>query len=132
MFSRKNLGGWLAGVGVVLFLGCAMNSYTPPLTKRGLPENERRDYIIQNGFGTPNHVKEGFLNGVVVDSMPREMVYHLFGAPDRAGERDSHWEYIDRRNNLIVGIFFHGDKISKIEGDPTGGAPAVKPATEDQ
>ncbi len=124
--SRSARGGLALGVGIAL-LGCA-GGYIPPLTSRGIPAEERRDYIIQNGFGIPEHIKQAFLEGYLVEGMTKEMVQFLFGAPDRSADKDSHWEYVDRKGMLITGVQFKGDKIEHIDGDPAGGA--KKPASE--
>jgi hypothetical protein len=113
-----------AATGVALLLGCA-GGYTPPLTQRGVPADERRDYVIQNGYGIPEPVKQAFLDGYVVEGMSKEMVYHLFGAPDRAANRDSQWEYVNRKGQLITGVHFKNDKIERVDGDPSGGANAA-------
>ena len=117
----------LALGGAILMWGCA-GSYVPPLATRGIPAEERRDYIIQNGFGIPEHIKQAFLDGYLVEGMTKEMVQFLFGAPDRSADKDSHWEYVDRKGVLITGVQFKGDKIEHIEGDPAGGA--KKPASD--
>jgi len=109
------------GVGVVFLASCG-TTYSPPLTARGIPAEERRDYIIQNGFGLPEHIKTAFLDGYVVEGMTREMVFNLFGTADRAGDKDLRWEYVNRKGALVTGIDFKGDKVSKIDGDPSGGS----------
>ncbi len=111
--------GW--GAALVLCLGCA-NNYMPPLTTRGVPADQRRDYIIQNGYGIPEPVKQAFLDGYVVEGMSKELVFHLFGAADRSSEQDDHWEYLNRKGALVTGLYFKDDKVDHIDGDPTGGA----------
>ena len=113
--------GWTAS-GVSL-TGCASN-YTRPLVSRGLPAEERKDYIIQNGFGIPETIKQAFLDGYVEVGMTREMVFQLYGAPDRTTGGDTNWEYVNSKGNLITGITFKGDKVEKVYGDPRGGSPA--------
>jgi hypothetical protein len=104
-------------------LACASN-YTRPLTSRGLPAEERKDYIIQNGFGIPENIKQAFLDGYVEVGMAREMVFQLYGAPDRTTGGDTNWEYVNNKGNLITGITFKADKVEKVYGDPRGGAQA--------
>ena len=125
-FFRPARRGMAWGVAVLL-LACG-GTYVPPLTTRGVPAEERRDYVIQNGYGIPEHVKQAFLDGYLTAGMSKEMVYHLFGAPDRSSDKDTHWEYVDRRGNLITGVHYQDDKIGQIDGDPAGGA--KKPAAE--
>lgn len=110
--------GWLAGL---LFLVACAAQYTKPLVTRGLSAEERKDYIIQNGFGLSEQVKQAFLDGFVEVGMPREMVFQLYGAPDRTSEGDANWEYVNRRGNLVTGVSFKNDKVEKVYGDPKGG-----------
>jgi hypothetical protein len=105
---------------LVLLLACA-NQYTKPLVTRGLSPVERKDYIIQNGFGLTEPVKQAFLDGFVEVGMPREMVFQLYGAPDRSSESDTKWEYVNRSQNLVTGINFKNDRVEKVYGDPRGG-----------
>lgn len=105
----------------LLALGCASN-YNRPLVSRGLPAEERKDYIIQNGFGIPENIKQSFLDGYVEVGMGRELVFQLYGAPDRTSGKDTNWEYVNNRGNLITGITFKADKVEKVYGDPKGGA----------
>jgi hypothetical protein len=112
----------IAGLMVCLagLLACA-KPYNKPLVSRGLSAEERKDYIIQNGFGLSEPVKQAFLEGLVEVAMPREMVFQLYGAPDRTSEADANWEYVNRRGNLVTGISFKNDKVEKVYGDPKGG-----------
>ncbi|MBW8889487.1 MAG: hypothetical protein JF616_17155 [Fibrobacteres bacterium] len=107
-----------------LILDACATGYTRPLVSRGLPAEERKDYIIQNGFGIPENVKQAFLDGYVEVGMAREMVFQLYGAPDRTTGGDTNWEYVNSKGNLITGITFKGDKVEKVYGDPRGGSPA--------
>jgi hypothetical protein len=116
----------VAGSGIT---ACASN-YTRPLVSRGLPAEERKDYIIQNGFGIPENIKQAFLDGFVEVGMTREMVFQLYGAPDRTTGGDTNWEYVNSKGGLITGITFKGEKVEKVYGDPRGGnqaAPAQTP-----
>jgi hypothetical protein len=107
----------------VSILAACASSYTRPLVSRGLPAEERKDYIIQNGFGIPENIKQAFLDGYVEVGMAREMVFQLYGAPDRTTGGDTNWEYVNNKGNLITGITFKGDKVEKVYGDPRGGSP---------
>lgn len=113
-----------AALGVLaLGLGCA-SSYSRPLVSRGLPAEERKDYIIQNGYGIPENIKQSFLDGFVQVGMTRDLVFQLYGSPDRTSGHDTNWEYVNNRGSLITGITFKNDKVEKIYGDPKGGATA--------
>lgn len=120
--------GLLIAAGCLVIAACA-SSYTRPLVSRGLPAEERKDYIIQNGFGIPENIKQAFLDGFVEVGMARELVFQLYGAPDRTTGGDTNWEYVNNRGNLITGITFKADKVEKVYGDPRGGSPAANHAT---
>lgn len=106
---------------LALVMGCASN-YNRPLVARGLPPEERKDYVIQNGFGIPEPIKQSFLNGFVEVGMSRELVFQLYGAPDRTSGKDTNWEYVNNRGSLITGLTFKNDKVEKVYGDPKGGS----------
>ncbi len=106
---------------LAILIGCA-SKYTRPLVSRGLPSEERKDYIVQNGFGIPENIKNAFLEGYPIEGMGRELVYQLFGAPDRTSNHENLWEYVDGKGLVIVGLTFKNDKIEKIVGDPQGGS----------
>lgn len=110
----------LSAVFMAILLACAP-TYTRPLVSRGLPAEERKDYIIQNGFGIPENIKQSFLDGFVEVGMARELVFQLYGAPDRTTGGDTNWEYVNNSGNLITGITFKADKVEKLYGDPKGG-----------
>jgi hypothetical protein len=119
----RNRGAWgrlFLIAGCLVFAACASN-YTRPLVSRGLPAEERKDYIIQNGFGIPENIKQAFLDGYVEVGMAREMVFQLYGAPDRTTGGETNWEYVNNKGNLITGITFKNDKVEKVYGDPKGG-----------
>ena len=105
----------------LVVVACA-SSYNRPLVSRGLPAEERKDYIIQNGFGIPENIKQSFLDGYVEVGMARELVFQLYGAPDRTTGKDTNWEYVNNQGNLITGITFKDDKVEKVYGDPKGGS----------
>jgi hypothetical protein len=115
--------GLVVVTGLVFIMGCA-SSYTRPLVSRGLPAEERKDYVIQNGYGIPENIKQAFLDGFPEVGMARELVFQLYGNPDRTTGGDTNWEYVNNKGNLITGITFKNDKIEKIYGDPKGGASA--------
>lgn len=121
---RRGPGFWplfLAGFCLAMLAACA-SSYTRPLVSRGLPVEERKDYIVQNGYGIPENVKQAFLDGFVEVGMVRELVFQLYGAPDRTTGGDTNWEYVNNKGNLITGITFKNDKVEKVYGDPKGGS----------
>ena len=105
------------------FLGRKSGSVTALMKTLGtLPAEERKDYIIQNGFGIPENIKQAFLDGYVEVGMAREMVFQLYGSPDRTTGQDTNWEYVNNKGNLITGITFKADKVEKLYGDPRGGS----------
>jgi hypothetical protein len=108
-------------VGCLMVIAACASNYTRPLVSRGLPAEERKDYIIQNGFGIPENVKQAFLDGFVEVGMTRELVFQLYGAPDRTTGGDTNWEYVNNKGSLITGITFKNDKVEKVYGDPKGG-----------
>lgn len=112
--------GLALGMAVLFVMGCASN-YTRPLVTRGLPEEERKDYVIQNGFGMPENIKQAFLEGYPEVGMARELIYQMYGSPDRASEGDTHWEYVNNKGTVVTGFVFKNDKVEKIDGDPKGG-----------
>jgi hypothetical protein len=120
--------GLAMAVVVSSFTACA-SSYIRPLVFRGLPAEERKDYIIQNGFGIPENIKQAFLDGFVEVGMTREMVFQLYGAPDRTTGGDTNWEYVNSKGGLITGLTFKGEKVEKVYGDPRGGNQAVPQAS---
>jgi hypothetical protein len=120
---RAPAGRFALALALGLMLAACASSYTRPLVSRGLPAEERKDYIIQNGFGIPENIKQAFLDGYVEVGMTREMVFQLYGAPDRTTGGDTNWEYVNSKGNLITGITFKGDKVEKVYGDPRGGNP---------
>jgi hypothetical protein len=104
----------------VLFFGCSANR---PLSSRGLNSEERRHYIIQNGYGIPNDIKNSFLEGFPFVGMDQELIFQLYGAPDRTKNDDTEWEYVNGRGDLITGFKFENKKTVEILGDPRGGLP---------
>jgi hypothetical protein len=122
---RATAGFFALALALGLMLAACASTYTRPLVSRGLPAEERKDYIIQTGFGIPENIKQAFLDGFVEVGMTREMVFQLYGAPDRTTGGDTNWEYVNNKGNLITGITFKGDKVEKVYGDPRGGSPAT-------
>jgi hypothetical protein len=119
--SKQTLGLLAICASFLLVIGCAASNYTRPLVSRGLPAEERKDYIIQNGFGIPEPIKQAFLDGYPVEGMAREMVFQLYGNPDRTTGGETTWEYVNNKGSLITGITFKNEKVEKIYGDPQGG-----------
>lgn len=112
----------LAGPVLALFLfGCATTA--KPLVSRGLPADERKHYIIQNGYGIPEPLKNSFLDGYPDLGMSRELIFQLYGAPDRSSESDATWEYVNRRGQVVTGFKFQNEKVTEIYGDRNGGLP---------
>jgi hypothetical protein len=119
---RASLFAIFLATGCLALLAACSQAYTRPLVSRGLPVEERKDYIIQNGFGIPENIKQSFLDGYVEVGMARELVFQLYGAPDRTTGGDTNWEYVNNKGNLITGITFKADKVEKVYGDPRGGS----------
>src|SRR5262245_45969776 len=91
---------WMGiALGAWVVVACASNANLP-LVSRGLPADERKDYIIQNGYGIAENIKQSFLNGIVEVGMTKELVFQLYGAPDRTTGRDTNWEYVNSKGNL--------------------------------
>jgi hypothetical protein len=109
---------WVASL--ALMMACAA-TYNRPLITRGLPANERKDYIVQNGYGIPETLKQSFLEGFVLPGMSKELVFQLYGAPDRSGDSDSYWEYVNGKGVIVTAFKFKGDKVDSLIGDPRGG-----------
>jgi hypothetical protein len=126
---RAVLGLALLAAGCLAVLLACAPAYTRPLVSRGLPAEERKDYIIQNGYGIPENIKQAFLEGFVEVGMAKELVFQLYGTPDRTTGGDTNWEYVNNKGNLITGITFKADKVEKVYGDPKGGSTAQAQAT---
>jgi hypothetical protein len=105
---------------LIALFGCSTNR---PLTSRGISSDERRHYIIQNGYGVTKEIKESFLAGFPMVDMHQDMIFELYGAPDRTLKLDTVWEYVDKSGNLITGFRFKDKKVVEITGDPRGGVP---------
>lgn len=118
--EMNSRGYFLLGLLAVLLFACSSNR---PLTSRGLSFEERRYYVIQSGYGIEGKVKQTFLDGFVCEEMPQELVFQLFGPPDRTIEDDTVWEYLNGEGGMLTGMKFEDKKIVKIMGDPRGGVP---------
>ncbi len=108
----------LAGLSGFLLLCCASGSAS--LSDRGISVAERNEYINQNGFVISKDLQKAFVEGILAEGMTRDMVLHLFGPPDRTGEKDLVWEYVDARGRDVTGVRFKGDVVVQIYGDPDG------------
>ncbi len=117
---RLSLGKWIA-IGSLAGLAACSSTYNRPLAERGLPVEERHHFVVQNGYGIPESVRQAFLTGYVVEGMTKELVFQLYGAPDRTADADATWEYLDRKGALVTGMKFAGEKIETVYGDPRGG-----------
>lgn len=109
------------------FFSCATNK---PLATRGLSPEERRYYIIQNGYGLTQEVKDAFLDGYPVKGMSKDLVFQLFGPADREILRGDQWEYLNSRAKIITGVRFKDNLAIEIIGDPRGGLEPPKATTE--
>lgn len=106
---------------LTIAMGCS-STYSKPLVSRGLPANDRRDFIIQNGYEIPPNIRQAFVDGYVVAGMSKELVFQLYGAPDRASSRDTRWEYVNEKGQLVTGITFKQEKVETVYGDQNGGS----------
>ena len=105
---------------ISVILSCSTNR---PLNSRGLNADERRHFIVQNGYGIPKDIKNSFLEGFAMEGMDQELIFQLYGAPDRTSKNDTKWEYVNNKGDLITGFVFEDKKVIKITGDPRGGVP---------
>ena len=119
--SKRRLKKHLMGILGILVLTFCSSQYNRPLVERGISDEERRFYIIQNGYGIPLRVRKAFLEGHPVVGMSQDLVFQLYGAPDRNREDDTVWEYVNRRGELVTGLEFQADTLVRIYGDPSGG-----------
>lgn len=117
---KDNIITWIIFLIISLLLSC---SSTGPLNSRGLNPDERRYFIVQNGYGIPKDMKDSFLEGFAMVGMDQELIFQLYGAPDRTANNDSQWEYVNNKGDLITGFVFEEKKVVKITGDPRGGVP---------
>jgi hypothetical protein len=117
---KDNIIKWIIFLIISLLLSC---SSTGPLSSRGLNADERRHFIVQNGYGIPKDIKDTFLEGFAMVGMDQELIFQLYGAPDRTSNNDGQWEYVNNRGDLITGFVFEEKRVVKITGDPRGGVP---------
>ncbi len=107
-------------INFALLVSCATHK---PLYTRGLSADERRYFVVQNGYGITKDVKSAFLEGVPAVGMTQDMVHQLYGPPDRALENDMLWEYLASRGVMMTGFKFKEGKVIEILGDKRGGLP---------
>jgi len=105
---------------VFIVFSCSSNR---PLLSRGLNSEERRHYIIQNGYGISKEVSQSFIEGIPQVGMDQDLIFQLFSAPDRTANQDTKWEYVNNRGELVTGFKFEDKKVIEIYGDPRGGLP---------
>ncbi len=120
--SRSHFGAYAAAtLAFVVWAGCA-STYNRPLVTRGISAEEREYYVVQNGFGLKHDIKRAFLDGNPIPGMNKDMVFQIYGAPDRTANSDSTWEYVNVKGTLITGLRFVGDSLADVYGDRYGGA----------
>jgi hypothetical protein len=100
---------------VVLLTAC---STTRPLIDRGLSLEEREFYIIQNGWGMSQDIKNCFIAGKPIIGMTEEHIFMLFGPPDQKytniDEYTEIWHYLTvEKRNLIELLKVTFDKKSQ-------------------
>ncbi|MBF0430821.1 MAG: hypothetical protein HQK83_06050 [Fibrobacteria bacterium] len=109
---------------LIALIACSTNR---PLITRGLNSEERRHFVVQNGYGISEENKRSFLDGFPLEGMSQDLIFQLYGAPDRTDDDDTLWEYVDRRGMLITGFRFENKKVTAILGDRRGGLPLEQP-----
>ncbi len=92
-----------------------------PLLTRGISEEERRFYVIQNGYGLHEETRQSFLDGNIIPGMNQDLIFQMYGSPDRTKQDNTVWEYVNSKGILITGMKFKNDSLAEIYGDPTGG-----------
>lgn len=110
----------ILAAGAILLLDACVPKPNRPLAARGLPAEERHGFIIQKGYDTPLEIRQAFVDGRIVQGMDRDLVFQLYGRPDRSREGDAAWEYLDKKGRLITGIKFKNEKVDSIYGDRGG------------
>ena len=86
---------------VLLITAC---STTRPLTNRGLNLEDRNSYIVKNGWGMSQDIKNCFRSGKPVIGMTQEHIFMLFGPPNQKytniEEYTEIWQYltVEKRN----------------------------------
>ena len=100
---------------------CSTNR--PLITRGGLTREDRRHYLVQNGYGMKPDIKQSFQEGLPMVGMSQEMINNLYGPADVVMEENTLWEYVDRKGQLITGFRFEDEIVVKIMGDPRGGLP---------
>ena len=111
---------WISIISTSVLLFCSTSRL---LNSRGLNADERRHFIVQNGYGIPKDVKNSFLEGFAMVGMDQELIFQLYGAPDRTSKNDTQWEFVNNKGDLIIGFVFEDKKVVKITGDPRAGIP---------
>jgi hypothetical protein len=99
-----------------------------------------RDYLVtKEGYGIDSRLKKVFMDGYIEEGMYQNMVFHLWGPPDRSFDDDKIWEYVTNEGGLITRVKFKKSEklrlglrelvVDVIEGDRYGGslAPGAKP-----
>jgi hypothetical protein len=114
--------GFLAALEASTFLSCAAGNGSG-LCSRGLSRGEREAYLAEHGYdGLGRDIRDAFLEGRPAKGMPRELVFRLYGIPDRNSDTGEGWEYLDREKRLVTGVHFKEEEVDSIYGDPLGGS----------
>lgn len=81
-------------------------SSTRRLTSGGLSPEERRFYIIQNGWGMSTAMKKCFIAGKPMIGMNKEHIFMLFGHADQIVKDETKeiiiWKYFTIENRELV------------------------------
>ncbi len=112
-------------------IGCSKHS-SPVLIERGVPVYEREYQVKQEGYGLSSSIKKTFMEGYVVEGMTQEMVFLLWGPPDREFNENKNWEYVTNEGEIITSVVFDAEQlilnqmhkiVTDIQGDRYGGNP---------
>lgn len=104
----------IAGIltGLYLLIACAAGP-DGPLASRVLPVEKRYEFVQAYGVDATPEIRNAFMDGLVAPGMAREWVFQLYGRPDRSTDRS--WEYLDRKGNRILELFFEKDIVDSVD-----------------
>ena len=100
----------------LLFFSC---SSTRPLKSSGLSKEEREFYVIQNGWGMTQVIKDNFRDGIPCLEMTEENIFSLFGPPSQKMYKNGEkiWYYYDIvKKDLILRARIHFDTNGRVNG----------------
>jgi hypothetical protein len=115
--------GFIAALESSTLLHCTLGKGSA-LCSRGLSREERDAFLAQHEYDLKPEVRDAFVEGRLAKGMPRELVFRLYGIPDRNSGTGDGWEYLDREKRLVTGVLFKEEEVDSIYGDPLGGVSA--------